>query len=71
MKDLSELVKAVSAILDLGATGLLAFALIGGFRKWWVFGWQYELLIAERDKWEAIAMKRLDALEARAEKKDA
>lgn len=25
-----------------GIIGLLAFILIGGARKWWVFGWQYK-----------------------------
>lgn len=70
MKDVSELVNAVRALIDLGVTGLLAFALIGGSRKWWVFGWQYELLIAERDKWEAIATRGLGVAERAVKKQD-
>jgi hypothetical protein len=46
----------LQAIRDAGVTGLLVFALIGGFRKWWVFGWQYTETARERDEWKRLAL---------------
>lgn len=39
-----------------GMTGLLVVALIGGFRRWWVFGWHYKEVKRERDEWKALAL---------------
>jgi hypothetical protein len=39
-----------------GITGLLIFALIGGFRRWWVFGWHYKEVVRDRDEWKSLAM---------------
>ena len=46
-----------------GVVGLLALIVFGGYRKWWVFGWQYkesqertERIEAERDGWRDIAL---------------
>lgn len=34
-----------------GVIGLLVFVLVGGARKWWVFGWQYR---DQQDRCEKI-----------------
>jgi hypothetical protein len=46
----------VQLVRDAGVTGLLIFALIGGFRMWWVFGWHYRAVVKERDEWKALAL---------------
>ncbi len=46
-----------------GIVGILAFVLIGGYKGWWVFGWQYrdvqdriKKAEQERDDWRDIAL---------------
>lgn len=46
-----------------GVLGLLFFILIGGYRQWWVFGWQYKeseertgKAEKERDDWRDLAL---------------
>jgi hypothetical protein len=39
-----------------GVIGLLLAIIIGGIRKWWVFGWQYDALIKDRDEWKKLAL---------------
>lgn len=46
----------LQAVRDAGVTGLLIFALIGGFRKWWVFGWQYKEVEEEKKEWKQLAL---------------
>ena len=43
-----------------GVLGLLLAIIIAGARRWWVFGWQYEAMRAERDQWKALAMRSRD-----------
>jgi hypothetical protein len=46
--------------LLLGPLGTLVFALFvifAGWRKWWVFGWQYRDLIGDRDEWKNAALR--------------
>ena len=43
-------------VRDAGVSGLLLFALIGGFKKWWVFGWQYKDVCREKDEWKSLAL---------------
>jgi hypothetical protein len=58
---LSELIKAVS---DLGVIGILVAVIFGGYRGWWVFGWQFKDLkqrekaaTKERDDWRDLALR--------------
>ncbi len=51
--DAAEIIQTVR---DAGVTGLLVFALIGGFRRWWVFGWQHNEVVKERDEWKRLAL---------------
>lgn len=48
--------EGIQVIRDAGVTGLLLFALIGGFRKWWVFGWQYKDVLEEKEEWKTLAL---------------
>lgn len=49
--------------LDLGISGLLLVAIIGGFRGWYVWKWQWDRLVQDRDEWKALALKSLDTTE--------
>jgi hypothetical protein len=51
--DAAEIIQTVR---DAGVTGLLIFALIGGFRQWWVFGWHHREVVKERDEWKSLAL---------------
>jgi len=46
-----------------GIVGVLLFVLVGGYKGWWVFGWQYKDALdridqaeKERDDWRDIAL---------------
>lgn len=46
-----------------GVLGLLGLLIFGGYRKWWVFGWQYKdaeerttKAEKERDDWRDLAL---------------
>lgn len=40
-----------------GVLGLLIWAMVGGYREWWVWGWQYRQVVKDRDEWKALALK--------------
>jgi hypothetical protein len=42
--------------------GLAGLIIVGGVRKWFVFGWQYEEQKARADKNEDLLEKALEAL---------
>jgi hypothetical protein len=53
-----------------GIIGLLAFIIIGGSRKWWVFGWQYKDLQDRCEKiessnamWMQLALRGVNVTE--------
>ena len=48
-----------AAIRDLGFGGLAAFALIGGFRGWYVWRREHDALKADRDFWRTAALKAM------------
>lgn len=41
-----------------GVTGALIFFIVGGIRIWWVYGWQYTEMKADRDWWKADALRQ-------------
>jgi hypothetical protein len=41
-------------VRDAGLLGMLLAAMIGGWRKWWVWGWQYDECCRERAELRAI-----------------
>lgn len=46
--------------LLLGPAGTLVFALVvlvGGWRKWWVYGWRYRELSEEKNEWKRLALR--------------
>ena len=56
--------------LILGPGGLLValiFALIGGFRGWWVFGRVFRDMQEERDEWRRLALQSTNLAEKSAE----
>jgi len=63
----SSIMEIVKVLREIGVLGLLALILVGGFKKWWVFGWhfdrvcqQYESelkdLRDERDQWKNLVI---------------
>lgn len=57
---LADLLKYFS---QAGVLGLLTIVIFGGYRQWWVFGWQYKEAAAriekaekERDDWRDLAL---------------
>jgi hypothetical protein len=46
--------------LLLGPAGTLVLALtilFGGWKKWWVFGWQYKDAVTEKNEWKEAALR--------------
>lgn len=57
-----------------GVTGLLLVIILGGIRRWWVFGWIYkeseercEMVAKERDEWKALALRSTNLAESLSE----
>lgn len=48
------------ADLILGQAGTLVMALVilfGGWKRWWVFGWQYREVSQEKNEWKEAALR--------------
>jgi hypothetical protein len=58
--DLAQIVRVIS---DAGIIGLLVVILVGGSKRWWAWGWQYEDLIKEKDEWKRLALSGTDMAE--------
>lgn len=43
--------------------GLLLAIIVAGWRRWWVFGWQYDALAKDRDQWKNLALEGTDLAE--------
>ena len=52
---MTELTGLAGLVRDAGLVSLLVFALYGGYKRWWVFGWQYEAALRDKDAWKNIA----------------
>lgn len=70
---------ALALLRDAGIVGLLTFALVGGYRGWYVWRWQHERELAAKDatitrllienqKWETRSMRLLKVSDTLAEK---
>lgn len=52
--------------LLLGPAGTLVLALailLGGWKGFWVFGWQFRDVKREKDEWKAMALRGTDLVE--------
>lgn len=47
-----------------GVVGLLILILVGGHRRWWVWGWQHKDTVRDRDEWKALALRGTGLAEA-------
>lgn len=58
---------ALKFLREAGLLGVLMLILFGGFKRWWIFGWQLDRVVAhfekeleartaERDDWKRMAM---------------
>ena len=50
------LVMLVEWMSGLGMTSFFVLILVGGYKQWWVWGWQLREMKAERDYWRAQSM---------------
>jgi hypothetical protein len=62
-----EHAKIIEWLRDAGMIGVLVFIMYGGYKRWWVWGYQAEELRTqladmrrERDAWQAKAMEGAD-----------
>lgn len=53
----------IRSILDIGVSGLLVVAIVGGFRGWYVFRWTWDAKVKECEEWKSLAMRSLDTTE--------
>lgn len=51
------LAQVLSTLRDAGVIGLLVMIILGGYKKWWVWGYLYEEAKKEADEWKEIALK--------------
>lgn len=49
--------QVITTVRDAGAIGILVMILLGGYKKWWVWGYMYESAIKERNEWRNIALR--------------
>lgn len=61
----------VDFIRTTGVVGILVFFLWGGYKKWWVFGWQYSELkdrLTKMEKasedWKTLALRSTNLAES-------
>lgn len=57
----------LTGVRDITVSGALVFILVGGYRKWWVWGWQLEeekqrLIEAKKDGkyWQDFSFSQLE-----------
>lgn len=50
----------IALLRDGGITAGVILVLIGGFRRWWVFGREYDAVVTERDEWRRLALTSQD-----------
>jgi hypothetical protein len=54
---MTELTQLMKLLNDGGMIALLLIILVGGLRRWWVFGWIYEEKMQDCDEWKELALK--------------
>lgn len=61
--DFIDVFSITEAISAMGVTGLLVLIIIGGMKRWWVFGWIYREKNDECEKWKDLALRTLSTSE--------
>lgn len=62
----SEEINLLDYVSRAGVVVMLVLILYGGWRKWWVFGWQYRDCVEEKNEWKAVALKSTHIADAAA-----
>jgi len=60
MENLTMVDSILGLINSGGIVGLLVLVLVGGYRRWWVYGREYDSVIEERNEWRRIALMSSD-----------
>jgi hypothetical protein len=58
-----DLMTLAEKLSGAGLATLLIMILVGGWRQYWVFGWQFKQLQDERDEWKRMALRGTDFAE--------
>jgi hypothetical protein len=64
----TEFAVVYEAAKNVTVVSLLIFFIVGGVKKWWVFGWVYEASEAERRELKSIVYRTLDVAQEAAAK---
>lgn len=51
LKDVLQLIPSA------GITGVLVLIIYGGYKRWWVWGWQLEECRKEAEAWRELALR--------------
>lgn len=70
--DLSSITfsQVLVTIRDAGVVGLLVLVIVGGYRKWWAWGFLYDQVVKERDEWKDKYLRLLEEKHDAKEPKD-
>lgn len=47
-----------------GVVAVLLVIILGGVRKWWVFGWQYQRVEESNERWMELALRSTNLAES-------
>lgn len=61
--DFIDVFSITEALSAMGVTGLLVLIIIGGMKRWWVFGWIYREKHDECERWKDLALRSLSVSE--------
>lgn len=62
----SDSVTFLDYVSKAGVVVILIVILYGGWRRWWVFGWQYRDCVDEKNEWKEAALKSTHIAESAA-----
>lgn len=57
------IVELVQVLRDGGMLAGLLLILVGGFRRWWVWGYQLVEMQRERDEWKGLFLRSMKVAE--------
>lgn len=57
METLPEITALYGLMRDGGTSAVFLLFMVGGIRRWWVWGWHYDQVRIERDQWKELALE--------------
>lgn len=59
-----DVVSLYNVIQTGGVVAVLLVIIVGGVKKWWVFGWQYRAIEDSNARWMELALKSTNLAES-------